>query len=340
MTISDLDKKILFELDKDGRASFSDIARSLKTTPQVIKYHYERLIEKEIISKFWAFIDYDRVGYSFFWGYWMKFAAMSKQNEEIMLEDFRTNKFIPIVMRCDGYADLFIAIIARDVFHHNEILQDVFEKYGSYVTMSDLVVGLGFIKFPRTYLIGTENQEKIKALSGGSSAAVKISELDRKILSLLQEDGRMDFTKIGKIVGESPGLVQKHYHKLKESNVISKVTYTLNHAKLGMVFYRVLFKIVQFDPVRVESLYNFCEKHQNIVNYVKVMGNWQLMLDIEIENRGKLRDLLREMKISFHDIVFEIEINEIYKIEKFTQMAVEYPELGKGTATTTPALSE
>lgn len=329
MTISDLDKKILFELDKDGRVGFSDIARALKTTPQVIKYHYERLIENEVISKFWAFIDYDRVGYSFFWGYWMKFAAMSKQNEEIMLEDFRTHKFIPIVMRCDGYADLFIAIIARDVFHHNEILQSIFEKYGSYVTMSDLVVGLGFIKFPRTYLIGEENQEKMKALSGGSTEAVKISELDRKMLSLLQEDGRMDFTKMGKIVGESPGLVQKHYHKLERSGVISKVTYTLNHTKLGMVFYRVLFKIVQFDPVRVEALYDFCEKHQNIVNYVKVMGNWQLMLDIEIENRGKLRDLLREMKISFHDIVFEIEINEIYKIEKFTQMAIEYPELGK-----------
>lgn len=337
MTITDLDKKILFELDKDGRASFSDIARALKTTPQVVKYHYERLVDNEIISKFWAFIDYDRAGYSFFWGYWMKFAAMSKQNEEIMLEDFRTNKFIPIVMRCDGYADLFIAIIARDVFHHNEILRSVLGKYGSYVTMSDLVVGLGFIKFPRTYLVGEENRGRVRALSGGSTEAVKMTELDRKMLSLLQVDGRMDFTKIGKIVGESPGLVQKHYHKLAKSNVISKITYTLNHAKLGLVLYRVLFKIIQFDAARVEALYTFCEQHQNIVNYVKVMGSWELMLDIEIGSRTALRDLLREMKISFHDIISEIEINEVYKIEKFTQMAIEYPELGQNPIPATPA---
>lgn len=333
MTLTELDKKILFELDKDGRASFSDIARALQTTPQVIKYHYDQLIDNEIISKFWAFIDYDRVGYSFFWGYWMKFAAMSKENEEIMLEDLRMNKFIPIVMRCDGYSDLFIAIIARDVFHHNEILQGVFEKYGSYVTMSDIVVGLGFIKFPRTYLVGTENQEKIKALSGGSTETVKLFELDKKMLSLLQIDGRMDFTKMGKILSESSGLIQKHYHKLEKSNVISKITYTLNHAKLGMVFYRVLFKILQFDPIRVKELYSFCEKHPHIVNYVKVMGNWQLMLDIEIEDRTRLRDLLRELKMSFHDIIFEIEINEVYKIEKFTQMAIEYPELYQSTPT-------
>ena len=67
MNITELDKKILFELDKDGRAGFSKIARAIGTTPQVVKYHYERLINTGIIKHFWAFIDYDKADYSFFW---------------------------------------------------------------------------------------------------------------------------------------------------------------------------------------------------------------------------------------------------------------------------------
>lgn len=327
MNISKLDKKILFELDKDGRANFSDIARTLNTTPQVIKYHYEQLVDNKVISKFWAFVDYDRVGYSFFWGYWFNLSGMTKEMEESMYDDLRDNMFVPIVMRCDGYADLFLAIIAKDVFHHNKILQDIFEKYGKYITTSDIVVGLGFIKFPRTYLVGEENKEKVKALSGGQVEIAKIQELDRKIISLLQTDGRMDFTKIAKKLESSPNLIQKHYHKLRKNNVITKITYTLNHSKLDITFYRVLFKIVQFNKERVGALYSFCELHPNIVNYVQVMGNWHLMLDIEIENKTRLRNLLQEMKYSFQDIIFQIEINEIYKIEKFTQMAIEYPEL-------------
>jgi len=59
------------------------------------------------------------------------------------------------------------------------------------------------------------------------------------------------------------------------------------------------------------------------------MGNWQLMLDIEIENREGLRDLLREMKFQFGTIIFKIEINEVYSMEKFSQMVIEYPELGR-----------
>lgn len=327
MNISNLDRKILFELDKDGRSNFSDIARTLKTTPQVIKYHYEQLIDNKVVNKFWAFVDYDRVGYSFFWGYWFNLSGMTEELEKSMYADLCDNMFVPIVMRCDGYADLFLAIIAKDVFHHNKILQEIFEKYGKYITTSDIVVGLGFIKFPRTYLVGEENQEKIKALSGGHVKVVKIQELDRKIISLLQIDGRMDFTKIAKKLGSSPNLIQKHYHKLCKNNVITKITYTLNHSKLDITFYRVLFNIAQFNKDRMSELYSFCELHPNIVNYVQVMGNWQLMLDIEIENKARLRNLLREMKYSFRDIIFQIEINEIYKIEKFTQMAIEYPEL-------------
>jgi len=59
------------------------------------------------------------------------------------------------------------------------------------------------------------------------------------------------------------------------------------------------------------------------------MGSWELLLDIEIESREKLRDLIREMKNQFKDIIRQAEINEVYKMDKFTQMAIEHPELTK-----------
>lgn len=327
MNISELDRKILFELDRDGRASFSKIARIIGSTPQVVKYHYERMIENGVIDKFWAFIDYDKAGYSFFWGYWLKFNGLTKEKEEEMYADFRGNTYIPIIMRSDGYADVMLGIISRDVFHHNKILQGVFEKYGEHITMSDIVVGLGFIKFPRTYLVVKENVFESFSSSGGTKEPVKLSEIDRKMLSLLQIDGRMEFTKMARTLGVSVGQIHKHYLKLTRSGVITKVAYTLNYQVADLALYRILFRIVQFDKKRVDDLYTFCSLHPHIVSYVKVMGNWQLMLDIEIENREKLRDLIREMKNQFKDIIHRVEINEIYKIDKFTQMAIEFPDL-------------
>jgi hypothetical protein len=59
------------------------------------------------------------------------------------------------------------------------------------------------------------------------------------------------------------------------------------------------------------------------------MGSWQLMLDIEITSRSELRNLIRELKHNFQEIIQQIEINEVYQIDKFTQMAIEYPNLVK-----------
>lgn len=329
MNLTDFDKKILFELDKDGRVSFSEIARVLNSTPQVVKYHVERLQEKGIIKHFWAFIDYDKADYSFFWAYWLKFAGLSKEKEAEMYANFNSNNFIPIVMRSDGYADVMIAIIAKDIFHHNEILQDIFTKYGTFITQNDIFVGLGFVKFPRTYLVGKQNEFQKFALSGGTIEKIKLSETDRKIISLLLQDGRMEFTKIAKILGVSVGLVHKHYNKLEKSGVITKIACTIDYQKAGLLFYRVAFKIIQFDQKRIDDLYEFCCLHPNIINYVKGMGNWELMLDIEVESREVIRDLIREMKNKFKDIIRQVEINEIYQMDKFTQMAIEYPELLK-----------
>ncbi len=273
MNLTDFDKKILFELDKDGRVSFSEIARVLGSTPQVVKYHVEQLQEKGIIKHFWAFIDYDKADYSFFWAYWLKFAGLSKEKEAEMYADFNSNKFIPIIMRSDGYADVMIAIIAKDIFHHNEILQDIFSKYGAFIAQNDIFIGLGFVKFPRTYLVGKKNEFQKFAVSGGTTEKIKLSETDRKIISLLLEDGRMEFTKIAKILGVSVGLVHKHFNKLEKNGVITKIACTLGYQKAGLLFYRVLFKIVQFDQKRIDDLYEFCCLHPNIINYVKGMGN-------------------------------------------------------------------
>lgn len=57
------------------------------------------------------------------------------------------------------------------------------------------------------------------------------------------------------------------------------------------------------------------------------MGSWELLLDIEVENREALRDIIRELKNQFRDVIQKVEINEIYQMDKFTQMAIEYPDL-------------
>ena len=328
MKITDLDKKILFELDQDGRASYSAIAKNAGTTPQVVKYRFERLMDGGAIKHFWAFVDYDRVGYPVFPAYWLKFGGITEKEEEDMFSFFRDHEDIPIVMRSDGYADAMLAPISQNVYEHNELIQNTIERYSKHLVMNEVINAIAFIKFPRKFL-APEKSEKpiIPAQSGGHTRVAKLSILDRKIISLLQIDGRMRYSEMARRLGRSVSVVQKHHRKLLDEGVITKTTFTFNHEVVGLRLYRVLFKISFFDQSKVDELYAFCQKHPNVVNFLKAIGYWQLMLDIEIPNRAGLRKLLREIRHEFKDIVVRVEVNEIYKIDKFTQMKIEYPEL-------------
>ena len=285
MNLSEIDKKILFELDKDGRASFSEIARVLNSTPQVIKYHVEQLQEKGTLKNFWAFIDYDKADYSFFWGYLLKFSGLSKEKEIEIYKEFDSNMYVPIVQRLDGYADALIGIIAKDIFHHNQVLQDIHSAFGQYITSSDIFIGLGFMKFPRTYLIDKENEFQKLAISGGTTEKIKLTETDRKILSLLQIDGRMEFTKIAKILNVSIGLIHKHYHKLEKSGVITKITFT-TIKKLDFYYIATVSRSYSSMKNVWKICTNFvaCIPTSSITSRAWEIGNYFWILKLKIAN--------------------------------------------------------
>ncbi len=57
--ITNLDKQILYEFDKDGRASYSRVAKNIGTTAQVVKYHYHKLIDSHSFGRLLIMIKWD-----------------------------------------------------------------------------------------------------------------------------------------------------------------------------------------------------------------------------------------------------------------------------------------
>ena len=56
------DKKILYHLDIDARINYSELAKKVKTTKQVVRYRIQRLEKLEVIKNYYAIIDYSKLG--------------------------------------------------------------------------------------------------------------------------------------------------------------------------------------------------------------------------------------------------------------------------------------
>jgi len=61
--IDDTDLKIIEELKKDGRASFSDIAEKLGLATSTVTGRFQKLEENNIITGFNPEIDYEKLGF-------------------------------------------------------------------------------------------------------------------------------------------------------------------------------------------------------------------------------------------------------------------------------------
>lgn len=321
-----LGRKILYELDRNSRQSYSSIAKTLRTSPQVAKYRVENLYKTGALQYCWPMVEYRKAGY-FFGLYFFKLQNMNEKSEKKLYAYLNAHKHIPIIMRGEGYADLILGICAKGIFHLNEIVKDLNNKFSEYFLEYDSTLPIGFSQFHRSYLTGAERELSRIAFTGADVKEAVLSETERKVLSMLNYNARTPLVEIGRKIGISEITAKSVLKKLERSGIIQSYTILPDHVLLGKPRHRVLFKLKNLTAKKEKELFSYCQLHPNIVHHLRVLGNWDLVLDIEEERGEPFRKIMQEMKYRFSDIIHRVEPTYIYKIDCFRDIPIEYPEL-------------
>jgi len=323
------DRKILYELDQNSRQPYSAIAKSLRTSPQVVKYRVENLVASGALQYCWPMIEYRKAGY-FFGLYFFKLQNMDEASEKELFDYLNDHQYIPIIMRGEGYADLIIAICAKGIFHLRDIITELNNKFGRHFREYDTTIPIGFTQFHRDYLIGAEKKqpkEEYTAFTGADVREEALDETERKVLSMVNCNARVPLVQIARKIGISEISAKNTLRRLEKSGIIQSYTILPNHVLLGKPRHRVLFKLANLTSQKEKALFTYCQLHPNIVHHLRVIGNWDLVLDIEVERGEPFRKIIREMKYKFSGIISRVEPTYIYKIDMFRDIPVEYPKL-------------
>lgn len=321
------DRKILYELDKNSRQPYSSIAKKLKTSPQVVKYRVKNLYKSGMLQYSWPMIEYRKAGY-FFGLYFFKLQNMTAESEKELFGYLNAHRFIPIIMRGEGYADLIIAICAKGIFHLRDIIADLNNRFSKYFLEYDTAIPIGFSQFHRSYLIDASKDEPSSVtFTGAEVREVELEENERKVLSMVNFNARVPLVEIARKIGISETSAKLMLKKLERTGIIQSYTILPDHVALGKPRHRVLVKLRNLTAQKEKTFFTYCQLHPNIVHHLRVIGNWDLVLDIEVERGEPFRKIIQEMKYKFSDIIQRVEPTYIYKIDQFRDIPVEYPEL-------------
>jgi Lrp/AsnC family leucine-responsive transcriptional regulator len=122
-----------------------------------------------------------------------------------------------------------------------------------------------------------------------------MEELDRHIVELLSQDGRMSYTDLGKVTGLSTSAVHQRVRRLEERGVIQGYRAVIDHNALGMP----LIAFISVTPLDATALDDVPDRLRDIGEIEachSVAGEESYILKARVSTPGDLEDLLAKVR--------------------------------------------
>jgi Lrp/AsnC family transcriptional regulator, leucine-responsive regulatory protein len=109
----------------------------------------------------------------------------------------------------------------------------------------------------------------------------KLDEIDKKILEILQQKGRLDVTRIARLVNKSAPPVHERIHKLEEAGFITGYVALLDRVMVGKpVLVITMVKLEKQGTPLMESFEQTVTAMPEIQFCLQVSGKWDFMLHV------------------------------------------------------------
>jgi len=313
------DRKILYELDKNSRQSASKIAKKVGLSVDGTNYRIKQLIKKNAIFKFMTLLDTAKLGLTTYKVFY-RFQNTTLHKEKEIIDYLIAHPNTQLITSTWGMFDLNINVISRNTEELNKILSEFNLRYGKFFAekLVNILVESNF--FFRDYLTDEKQSMIRKPMFFGSvPATTEVDDYNKKILTLLAEDARISSVNIAKIVGLSADAIIQRVKKLEKSGVIQNYVLFPNSEEIGYTWYYVLFLFRDITVEDEKKFFNFCRIHPNIWCYNKMIGTWDVIINVDVKDDNELKDILMQIKNDFSRILKEYNLLKITKTYKFNQ---------------------
>ena len=310
------DRKILYELDKNARISFSELSKKIRLSKNSVIQRVKNLEEKKIILDYNGLINLNQIGYSTYDVY-LKFQDATPKREREIIDLALKNKKVGFVGKIEGSVNLVFLISAKTPEEFYEIWDSIYKKIRKNVKVIRIAILLEYHHFTKDYLLGDDISQRTVEKTGKKGYA-EVDKIDLGILKLLSHNARISLLELSLKLKVTPKTVRSRIRRLEKEGIILGYKINLNFQKLGYEYYKVLLTLNNLE-IRKE-LYEWILRNPNVVYFDKFLNGADFEFDVEINSFEKFVELLENIKRDFKGAIKEVEWFtpiEIYKSSYF-----------------------
>jgi len=311
-----LDLKLLYELEQDSRQSSSQIAKKIKTSQQVISYRLQQLQKEKIISEFYTIINFAKLGYSSY-RTMFRLGKITDQGYNELIQFFKNHQNVLWLVECGGKWDLIVNILAKNPIQYNQFLSEIRNKFKEIIQDCELLLTIEGIYLGRDYLLEKVREIKKSPYFGKEILTEKLDDLDLQILNIFAENARLNSVKIGAKLKVSNNTIILRMKELKKKGIIQGFKPLIHLEKVGYQGYKALIKLNPITEEKERILYSQLNLNKNIVGILRMIGQWNLEIEFEVESREEMLKISREIRTKFKEFIKEFEVLPLFHEYKY-----------------------
>lgn len=311
MALSQSDKTLLYALQYCGDEPISKLCRTLGLKEGTVQGKIARWVREGKLRKR-TLVNTFVIGMS---EHEVYFSPRSKPGggEAAIKKAVMSSDALRWFYRLAGPYDYSLGLEAVRVSQIARLLEELDERFPGLFSRKQIGAGIGYWWFGRRYLAPSGVRFPIGIEMAPSDVIVEIDEVDHRILQVL---GRQHFGSIrdlARAIGMPQETAAYRIRQLKQAGVIAGSPYIPSTAWLGVEVFRLLVAFRSFSGDIHSSFLSWCRAQPALVSMIRVLGNWDYTLRLEVQNAEELVAIRDNLGALFADVLLRCDVTSVVK---------------------------
>lgn len=301
--IDEIDKTILFELDKNSRIPEVQLAKKINKSKEAVRYRIKKLIENNIILGFTTWIDPLKLGFQT--GKIYLTLANIPNERKRFIEYIKKDKRLFWLGIAEGAWNAGLTFFVKTNEEFFELKNEIFTKFRDLI-IDNKVGEVVSIYFHGMTFLHADKQDCLKEMFD-KSENIEIDQITKNILKELLEDSRVNIASIAFKYNTTVDIVRNRLRKLESDEIIKKYTIKLNYQELGYEFYKTFLYFKSLDKLEITRLKQYILNNKNIIHMVKQISPWDIELETMCSSYKEYNNIISQLSADFSDILIKTE---------------------------------
>jgi len=303
-----LDKKIMYELDKDARISATEIGKLYRVSKETVNYRIKKLQEEGYLKGFYAVFDITKLRHFYYKGF-IKYHNTTPTIEKELLDFIANYPKCAWLGGCEGRYDLIFLMMVRDAGDFKQFQIELMSRFGDYILEKEICRIIGAYRLNEKFLYPGETF--IVKFDQTKITDTKIDDIDMEIMKILGTEARISLVELGKKINQDPKVIKYRMKRLEDEKVTGMYTSAPNFDKLGLEFLQLNFCVKDLNEI--QNMINYFDATNKCLYAVELIGKYDLTIEIHVENDKVLRKIIDGFKEKFVNKYYSYDVFPVYK---------------------------